>query len=174
MTQAARIKPKVEAGTLGVPRETGGPASHVRGKSPLLLFAETRRELERLVRETSAATRPVFEFLRRQKGQGHTFERERQEMLEAVRPLAGRWTFELIYLLCSGESWRFNELRRGLRGISSRTLSSKLRSLTEHGYVRREVRPGVPVQVDYSLTGRGRRVAELFALLHFYLRFGES
>lgn len=166
MTQTAAIKSKVETETPGSPRETAP-----RPSSPLLQFEETRRELARLVRETSGATRPVFEFLRDQKVRGRLFERERQEMLRAVRPLSGKWTFELVYLLCCGETWRFNELRRGLRGISSRTLSRKLQTLVEGGYVRREVRDGVPVQVAYSLTERGRGVAELFALLHFYLRF---
>ncbi len=166
MTQTAAIKSKVEAGTPGSTRETAS--------SPLLQFDETRRELARLVKETSAATRPVFDFLREQKVRGRLFERERQEMLRAVRPLAGKWTFELVYLLCCGETWRFNELRRGLRGISSRTLSRKLQTLVESGYVRREVRDGVPVQVEYSLTEKGRGVAELFALLHFYLRFHPS
>lgn len=166
MTQTVAIKSKVEAETPGSTRDTT-----LRPSSPLLQFEETRRELARLVRETSAATRPVFQFLRGRKAAGHLFERERQEMLRAVRPLSGKWTFELVYLLCCGETWRFNELRRGLRGISSRTLSRKLQQLAEGGYVRREVRDEVPVQVEYSLTEKGRGVAEVFALLHFYLRF---
>lgn len=164
------IKAQVVPGKPGNPTDiAGGTAAP--GGSPLLRFGETRRELARLVEETSEATRPVFEFLRSQKTLGNLFEREREETLRAVRPLTGRWTVELVYLLCCGETWRFNELRRGLRSISSRTLSRKLRLLAENGYVRREVRGGVPVQVEYSLTEKGRRVAELFALLHFYLRF---
>ena len=54
---------------------------------------------------------------------------------------------------------RFSELRI-LKGVSSRTLSDRLRELEEIGLVRREVFSEKPVRVEYMLTPDGRRVGE--------------
>lgn len=50
---------------------------------------------------------------------------------------------------------RFNDLYRGIPGISQKMLTATLKTLTEDGLISRTLYPGVPLKVEYSLTGRG-------------------
>ncbi len=52
-------------------------------------------------------------------------------------------------------SWRFNELRNDLAGISQKVLTDSLRSMEEDGIVIRTVYPEVPPHVEYSLSELG-------------------
>lgn len=60
---------------------------------------------------------------------------------------------------------RFNELLGTVPGLSDRLLSERLRELETEGLVRREVEPGPPVCVRYSLTEAGRNLEPSIALL---------
>jgi DNA-binding HxlR family transcriptional regulator len=51
---------------------------------------------------------------------------------------------------------RFNEIRRGVDGISQRMLAVTLRGLERDGLIARRVYPTVPPRVEYSLTVMGR------------------
>ena len=72
--------------------------------------------------------------------------------------LSQRWSLEIIFLLYM-RSLKFNELRELLRGISSRTLTDKLRMLERNRILTRSVVSNAPVRVGYSLTSRGREIA---------------
>ncbi len=72
--------------------------------------------------------------------------------------------------LCEGRR-RFNGLLASLEGISSRTLSQRLKMLEGAGIVERE-RPGTSAQrVEYALTEKGRA---LLPLVEDLRRFGEE
>ena len=51
--------------------------------------------------------------------------------------------------------WRFNELRKDLRGISQKVLTDSLRSMEEDGIITRTVYPEVPPRVEYALSELG-------------------
>ena len=88
-------------------------------------------------------------------------ERDRlAEIRSVMGTLVRKWTVEIMYCLYRNERMRFSELRRVLRGVSSRTLSDRLRELEDIGLVRREVFPEKPIRVEYMLTPGGRRVGE--------------
>ena len=65
-----------------------------------------------------------------------------------------------MYTLLLKGPLRFNQLKSML-GISSRTLSAKLKALLEKGYIRRDISPGPPVVVLYSLTEPGKKISLL-------------
>lgn len=50
---------------------------------------------------------------------------------------------------------RFNQLMRALKGISSKTLSEKLRELVENGILNKTVISVTPVVIHYTLTEKG-------------------
>ncbi|NBM15207.1 helix-turn-helix domain-containing protein [Streptomyces sp. GC420] len=77
-------------------------------------------------------------------------------MLEHV---TGRWGSLTIGALREG-SYRFNELRRRVDGVSEKMLSQTLHALERDGLVHREARATSPPHVDYELTPLGRAVAE--------------
>ena len=65
---------------------------------------------------------------------------------------------------------RFNELKKLLKGISSRTLSDKLKLLIENNYVERVVCVGPPVKVRYLLTEYGTNIGKLFSPIVGYIK----
>lgn len=77
----------------------------------------------------------------------------------------GRWGSLTLGALYEG-SFRFNELRRRVDGVSEKMLSQTLHALERDGLVHRDARPTNPPRVDYDLTPLGRQVAEqLLALI---------
>jgi DNA-binding HxlR family transcriptional regulator len=68
--------------------------------------------------------------------------------------LADRWTPLIVRELILG-SHRFNDIERGLPGISRSLLASRLRDLEDSGVVERLARAGSTV-ADYHLTEAGR------------------
>jgi DNA-binding HxlR family transcriptional regulator len=72
----------------------------------------------------------------------------------AIELLGKRWTGAIVSALGEGPL-RFGELGKSVPGLSDRLLSTRLRELEEAGVVEREVEPGAPVKVSYSLTEKG-------------------
>ena len=110
-------------------------------------------------------------------------EEEGQELREEVDPIeeaqrssriigtiTKKWTVPIIYLLYRSGQLGFSRLRDLLMGISSRTLSLRLKSLAETGWVWREVVPDRPPRVLYSLTDRGTMLAKMAGPMYLYIR----
>lgn len=96
----------------------------------------------------------------------------RREMERVVANLAvffNKWTVEIIIVLGQYGTMRFSELRVNLSGISSRTLTQRLRDLESRGLVKRKMFDEMPVRVEYSLTRKGLDVAALALPLVLYL-----
>ncbi|MHA5052789.1 winged helix-turn-helix transcriptional regulator [Streptomyces sp. SD15] len=81
--------------------------------------------------------------------------------------VTGRWGSLTLGALHDG-SFRFNELRRRVDGVSEKMLSQTLHALERDGLVHREAQPTNPPRVDYTLTPLGHEVAErLLSLIRF-------
>jgi DNA-binding HxlR family transcriptional regulator len=72
----------------------------------------------------------------------------------AVELLGQRWALLVVRDLLSGPK-RFTDLQRGLPGIPTNVLSSRLKELEEAGVVRRQALPRPPGGVAYELTEYG-------------------
>ena len=70
-----------------------------------------------------------------------------------------RWNGAIIYMLLK-QTCRFATLRDGIPGITDRMLSERLQELEQEGLVERVVVPVTPVRVEYSLTRKGKGLAE--------------
>ena len=71
-----------------------------------------------------------------------------------VQLVGSKWNLLILRNLLL-RSWRFNELRKDLQGVSQKVLADSLRSLESDGIVARTVYPEVPPKVEYSLTPLG-------------------
>jgi DNA-binding HxlR family transcriptional regulator len=78
---------------------------------------------------------------------------------QAVELIGRRWTGAIIQVLMAGPL-RFNELLAAVPGVSDRLLTERLRELEAEDIILREVSPGSPVRVVYSLTERGSELTE--------------
>jgi DNA-binding HxlR family transcriptional regulator len=70
-----------------------------------------------------------------------------------------RWTGAIIFLLLK-QTCRFATLRDAIPDITDRMLSERLQELEDEGLVERTVIPETPVRVEYSLTRKGKALAE--------------
>jgi DNA-binding HxlR family transcriptional regulator len=70
-----------------------------------------------------------------------------------------RWNGAIIFLLLK-QTCRFAALRDGIPDITDRMLSERLQELEEEGLVERTVIPDTPIRVEYSLTKKGKALAE--------------
>jgi DNA-binding HxlR family transcriptional regulator len=71
-----------------------------------------------------------------------------------VSLIGSKWKLLIIRNLLQ-RSWRFNELKNNLEGISQKVLTDSLRSMEEDGLIVRTVYPEVPPRVEYSLSDLG-------------------
>ena len=71
-----------------------------------------------------------------------------------VQLIGSKWKLLILRNLLV-RPWRFNELRKGLDGISQKVLTDSLRSMEEDGIISRTVYPEVPPRVEYALSELG-------------------
>jgi DNA-binding HxlR family transcriptional regulator len=72
-----------------------------------------------------------------------------------------RGTMEiLIPLCCSTEPVRYKQFRKALKGISSKTLASRLKELEKSGILERHSYSEIPPRVEYRLTAKGQELVE--------------
>lgn len=76
---------------------------------------------------------------------------------KTITLIGNKWSLLLLReLYLSNGPLRFNDLLMALKPISSKTLSSKLKELTQYEIVKRNVENTTPVKVEYSLTEKGK------------------
>lgn len=80
------------------------------------------------------------------------------------------WSILIIRDLLSGPK-RFGSLLASLQGISSRTLTQKLKSLEQKRFIRRQEFHEKPPRVEYTITQKGE---ELHGIINAMKKFGEK
>lgn len=83
---------------------------------------------------------------------------------DILQTVTSRWGLLALAALRDSEL-RFSALRRRVDGVSERMLSVTLQALERDGFVNRDVLQSIPPKVEYSLTERGRAVADQLAAL---------
>lgn len=79
--------------------------------------------------------------------------------------LGNKWSILLLRELFAGDR-RTHELLKALSGISTKTLTIRLRELEVHGLVERRVYAEIPPHVEYSLTPKGRQIQPVMSAMH--------
>lgn len=130
-------------------------------------------ELDRFLDELAEGHREKMEEVVAWINENGSLDREIEASVEVLSPLFQRWSIEICFVLRMHEVLRFNELKRALSGIGSRTLSRRLKELEEQGIVNREAYAEVPVRVEYSLTAKGERMGDLLMPIIAHLRISK-
>ncbi len=86
-------------------------------------------------------------------------------MVEAMQIMGSKWTFWVIGELATAPR-RFNELKRALGNISTKSLTDVLRTLEQAHIIHRQVFATVPVTVEYSLTDKGMDFLRVYYTMH--------
>ncbi|MHA7774069.1 winged helix-turn-helix transcriptional regulator [Roseibium sp. M-1] len=72
-----------------------------------------------------------------------------------LQTVGSKWCSLVVAHLEAGPR-RFSDLKRGIGGVTQKSLTTALRELEKDGLVSRFVTPSIPPRVDYSLTPLGR------------------
>ena len=81
----------------------------------------------------------------------------------------GKWTDQVLYVLCIYDTIRFGELKREFPGITNTMLTATLKDLEANGIVHREQYNEIPPRVEYSFTEKGR---DLFPIFYAMMNWG--
>lgn len=74
----------------------------------------------------------------------------------ALSLISGKHKMVILYCLMEFEVVRFNELKRYIKNVSDKTLSSNLKELEANRLIIRKEYPQIPPKVEYSLSERGK------------------
>ena len=85
--------------------------------------------------------------------------------------ISGKHKMVILYCLMEFEVVRFNEMKRYLKNISDKTLSTNLKELEADCLIVRTEYPQIPPKVEYSLSDRGK---SLMAVLDQLCVWGEN
>ena len=75
--------------------------------------------------------------------------------------ISGKHKMVILYCLMEYEVVRFNELKRYLKNISDKTLSTNLKELESDRLIIRTEYPQIPPKVEYSLSDRGKSLMDV-------------
>lgn len=75
--------------------------------------------------------------------------------------ISGKHKMVILYCLMEYKTVRFNELRRYLKKISDKTLSTNLKELEQDHLIERKEYPQIPPKVEYSLSSRGQSLMDV-------------
>ena len=73
----------------------------------------------------------------------------------AMDRLGGTWKMPILWRL-KDKIYRYGQLKKSIKHISDKMLTTQLRELENDGFIHREVYPVVPPKVEYSITEKGK------------------
>ncbi len=79
--------------------------------------------------------------------------------------ISGKHKMVILYCLMEFAPVRFNEMRRYLKTVTDKTLSSNLKELEADGLIVRKEYPQIPPKVEYSLSEKGTSLMKILDLL---------
>lgn len=99
-------------------------------------------------------------------------EKEKSDLIIEICPIRNvvsrfgdKWSLLVLLVIDRGGVIRFNELGRMIPDISTRVLSTTLKTLEADGLIDRKVYAQVPPKVEYSLTETGKSLIPLLMKL---------
>lgn len=84
--------------------------------------------------------------------------------------IGSKWTTLLLHNLFDSAK-RFGQLQHAMAGISSKTLSERLKTLEKEKIISKKIFAEVPPHVEYSLTAKGKSLEKVFVTM---ARWGEK
>lgn len=84
-----------------------------------------------------------------------------------VQMIGSKWKLLIMRNLLQ-RPWRFNELKKDLKGISQKVLTDSLRSMEADGIITRTVYPEVPPRVEYALSDLGESMRPIMDAMEIW------
>ena len=127
----------------------------------LPLSAEFRKLVEARLEQTLKGVEATLnEIMQKQEITPQELKEDLKSLEENFNIVFQKWSLEILYTLLLKNAAGFGEIKKIL-GVNSRTLSDKLKTLANHGYITRKVDDGPPLRVEYALTRKGKNIVLL-------------
>jgi DNA-binding HxlR family transcriptional regulator len=88
--------------------------------------------------------------------------------------IQGKWAVDILYILFRFKSPNYNNIKRALLGLNSRSLTDRLKKFEESKILTRHVQDTRPITVTYELTEFGKNLIYLLMPAVLYCRWPES
>lgn len=86
---------------------------------------------------------------------------------QTLNLIGDRWTMLIIHEILVGQT-TFNEIKKALKGLSSKLLSDRLKHLEESGLIVSDLYSEHPPRYRYTLTDSGQELESVFhAMIHW-------
>ncbi|APH03707.1 winged helix-turn-helix transcriptional regulator [Bacillus weihaiensis] len=83
-----------------------------------------------------------------------------------LQKIGGKWKTVILWHLSVEGTYRYNELRRLLPGVTHKVLSQQLKELEADGLINRKQYNEMPPKVEYSISERGITLMPLLQEMH--------
>jgi DNA-binding HxlR family transcriptional regulator len=83
----------------------------------------------------------------------------------SINILGRKYTMHIIRNMILLKQNRFNQFLESIEGISTKTLSIRLREMEQEGLIKRVVTSSRPVQTEYFITEKGKMIEPILELL---------
>ena len=83
----------------------------------------------------------------------------------SLKIIGKKFTLHILRNMILLKQNRFNQFLESIEGITTKTLSIRLREMEEEGLINRAVIPNRPVQTAYSITEKGKTLEPVLELL---------
>lgn len=85
----------------------------------------------------------------------------------AMDRIGGTWKMPILWRL-KDKVMRYSELKKSIKHITDKMLTTQLRDLEEEGFIHRKVYPVVPPKVEYSITEKGKTCIPIIETIRNY------
>jgi len=85
----------------------------------------------------------------------------------AMDRIGGTWKMPILWRL-QDRVMRFSELKKDIKHITDKMLTTQLRELEAEGFIHRKVYPVVPPKVEYSITEKGKTCIPIIDTIRNY------
>ncbi|WP_349407710.1 helix-turn-helix domain-containing protein [Pseudalkalibacillus sp. SCS-8] len=83
-----------------------------------------------------------------------------------LKKIGGKWKTVILWHLSMDGTYRYNELRRLLPGVTHKVLTQQLKELEEDAFISRKQFDEIPPRVEYSITERGLTLMPILKEMH--------
>ncbi|MYL35800.1 transcriptional regulator [Pontibacillus yanchengensis] len=83
-----------------------------------------------------------------------------------LRKIGGKWKTVILWHLGTEGTFRYNEMRGMLPGVTHKVLSHQLKELEEDGFIHREQYNTIPPKVECSITEHGMTIMPILQQMH--------
>lgn len=102
---------------------------------------------------------------------GYSVSKLLQETATIRDLITKRATLEILFpLCCTTKPVRHKQFKESLKGVSSKTLSTRLSELVSEGILERQTYAEIPPRVEYKLTRKGQELIESITDLLEWMR----